>query len=136
MNIGKAALGILLAVLMLAGGLGAFHFGMDMPMDGSMEANCFMPGITEALCQMNLLEHIDAWQNLFAAIPSTNDILLLLVSLLALGALYVARKNFSPPKVLISRTQQAFLLYCRRRTPMIHMLQEAFSNGILHPKLF
>lgn len=127
-------LGIL--IFLPVGFFGFSHTNMVMGLDGQMSSgNCFMPGMTEVLCQMNPLEHIATWQNMFTAVPNQNDILLLLASLLALalGALFTAYRSTAPPVTAVLQPQ---FLYYKRRIPIIHLLQEAFSNGILHPKLF
>jgi len=121
------------------GFLGLGHTDITMKSDGQMSSsNCFMPGMTEVLCQMNPLEHIAAWQNMFTAVPSQNDVLLLLASLLALaiGALFIAHRSTAPPEVSVSSSQYAFFTYYKRHIPITSPLQEAFSNGILHPKIF
>jgi hypothetical protein len=123
-------------VFLLVGFFGLSHNNMATSSDGQMSSgNCFMPGMTEVLCQMNSLEHIAAWQNMFTAVPSQNDILLLLASLLtlALGALFTTHHSTAPPKTLVSQTS---FVYYKRYVPVLDPLQEAFSNGILHPKIF
>lgn len=111
---------------------------MAMEANGQMSSgNCFMPGMTEALCQMDPLEHIASWQSMFTAIPNQGDVVLLLLALLALalGALFIRSfRNIplpQPPAVL-----QTPFLYYKRHIPIIHPLQEALSSGILHPKIF
>jgi hypothetical protein len=118
------------------GFLGLGHTNMTMsPSEEMPSGKCFMPGMTEVMCQMNPFEHIAAWQSMFTAVPSQNDVLLLLVALLALalGALCITSRSTAPPKV---STSQPLFSYHRRRIPIFDPLQEAFSNGILHPKIF
>lgn len=131
----RISVAILLMTLVLLGGLGASHFGlnMKMQMDGSMSSNCFMPGMTAALCQMNPLEHIASWQSMFTMLPSQNDIVSLLLLLLTslLGLAWIGRIPIRAPSPRIS-TAQRF-----RREPFPpNPLQELFSSGILNPKLF
>ena len=131
----QALVGIALLVFLLVSFLGVAHADMTMGPDGQMSSgDCFMPGMTATLCQMNPLEHIATWQNMFTAVPS-NDILLLLASLLALalGALFTTHRSTAPPKTLVS---QISFVYYKRYIPVSDPLQEAFSNGILHPKFF
>ena len=132
----KALIGVALSVFLLVSFLGVAHADMTMGPDGQMSSgDCFMPGMTTTLCQMNPLEHIATWQNMFTAVPSQNDILLLLASLLALalGALFITHRSTAPPKTLVS---QISFVYYKRYIPVSDPLQEAFSNGILHPKIF
>jgi len=130
---------LLFAVLAFfsVGFLGLGHTNMTMSsMEEMPVGNCFMPGMTASLCQMNPLEHIATWQSMFTAIPSQGGILSLLAVLLALilGAVTLfSYRGVAPPKILIP---QLSYLYKRWRVPILDPLQEAFSNGILHPKIF
>jgi hypothetical protein len=83
---------------------------------------------------MDLLEHVAAWQSMFAAIPNQGDAAAILL-LLALGVslLLRAKRGTAVPKIPISQSSFA---YYRRYTPSMSPLQEAFSSGILHPKIF
>ena len=131
----RVGIALLIAAFLIAGVMGVPHLGMDMQMDGSMGSDCFMPGMTETLCQMNPLEHIATWQSMFTAVPSQNDALLLLASLfaLALVAFLLTHRSIAPPKA--PPLQLAFAYY-KQHIPIPNPLQEAFSNGILHPKIF
>ena len=105
---------------------------MNMNSGGQM-TNCPTMG-TAAICQMNPLEHIAAWQNLFIFTPNQNNILTLLLLLLAATFWFlrmfvryaISSLNIFPPGRHYARASASF------RTP----LQELFSNGILHPKIF
>ena len=140
MNFGKgtyirALFGILIAFAFLTSYFGVATIHAPMDSNGTM-SGCAMPGMA-TLCQMDPLEHITAWQNMFTAVPSQNDILLLLAFLLALalGALFLTHRSIAPPRVA-RVSQQKLFLYFKQRIPIIHPLQEAFANGILHPKIF
>ena len=133
-----ASIGIplLIAVLLIAGSAGVPHFGMDMTMDGNMGSNCFMPGMSATLCQMNPLEHLAAWQGVFVAVPSMSSFLLLLSILLALvlGRLLTRlHHTLAPPKL---NSLEPLTTYYKQYVPIPNQLQEAFSNGILNPKVF
>lgn len=139
MNFGKSTytrgfLGILLAFFFLASYFGAVTIEMPMDPDGTM-SGCAMPGMA-TLCKMDPLEHIATWQSMFTATPNQNDIFAMLLVLLsfALAAVLVhSRRNHAPPKLLIL---SSLFTYYKRRIPIASPLQEAFSNGILHPKIF
>lgn len=122
---------------LLVGLLGFSQAEMITGPDGDMSSSdCFMPGMTASLCQMNPLEHISTWQNMFTAVPSQSDIFLLLAVLLALVSSVVflhSYRNMAPQRVL---ALQPSLTYYKRHVPIVSSLQEAFSSGILHPKLF
>ena len=132
----KALIGVVLSVFLFVSFLGVAHADMTMGPDGQMSSNCpFMPGMA-TLCQMNPFEHIAAWQGMFTAVPNQNDILTILFLLaFALGVTLLVRANWSmaPPKTLAS---QSSFTYYKRYIPIMSPLQEAFSDGILHPKLF
>ncbi|PJE64539.1 MAG: hypothetical protein COU90_01725 [Candidatus Ryanbacteria bacterium CG10_big_fil_rev_8_21_14_0_10_43_42] len=129
---------LLFAVLafFLVSFFGLGHTNMATGPDGQMSSsNCFMPGMTASLCQMNPFEHIATWQSMFTAIPSQSDFVLLLFALLALSAFFIrSYQSMAPPQALV--LLQPVFAYYKRRMPIMHSLQEAFSNGILHPKIF
>lgn len=117
------------------------YFGvatMDMRMshDGTMASGCpFMPDMA-TLCQMQPLEHIAAWQSAFEATPNLHTalaVLLLLLSCVFTAVSLCPRPIPQLRKVLLHTSAHT---YYRRQIPIAHPLQEAFSNGILHPKLF
>lgn len=106
--------------------LSLFHFGMLMNGESHM-ANCpFMSGETD--CPMTLSEHMSAWQNAFVAIlPEVSA-----VFVAALLLLIIWREDFS--RSLYSNRYFEKIL-SREHVPS-GSLQELFSQGILHPKLF
>ena len=107
-------------------------YGMPMDSNGQM-SNCPFMGIT-ALCKMNPLEHMNAWQNLFAAIPSKAANPLAALLLLALFAVVFLRDFWNVKK---HQPVAIFRQRFREKTFVAHTsLQEAFSSGILNPKLF
>lgn len=125
--------GIALAIVFLSVlSLSLFHMPAGMEMTGSMSGCPFM-GHEETLCSMSVVDHIGAWKSAFlATIPG----LTLLLSALAAA-------------VVIFTVAPNLLLKQRYRVPIIpkeivervytfshRPLQELFSRGILHPKLF
>lgn len=111
---------------------GLFHLTMGMDITGNIAGCPFMTN-ERALCSMSVLDHIGSWQSAFSAVvPSLVLLLSALVAavlvLLVAPNLLLKRKFREPPlsRELIHRTY----LYSYRP------LQELFSNGILHPKLF
>lgn len=121
----------LLALLML-GAAGVQHVGMNMHGDGQMVPCPFMG--EGAICDMNPLEHIAAWQSAFAAsFQKDSGGALALILFAALLVLAWWRRLFTggdPP--LLRRWHSAIREGVRKPDP----LQEAFSNGVLHPKEF
>jgi hypothetical protein len=124
--------GFFLLLLVSSFSLAYFHTkGMsatDMPMPGCP----FMNDGIAVLCTMSPLEHIEAWQDMFLAIPVTSIILLCIVTLVfAVPFLYSPK--WSPPRLLVL---QLIPLHTAKRSPFQSYIQEAFSSGILNPKLF
>lgn len=126
---------VTLFVFIAGGFLGMSHFGMNMSGDGVTASHCLIPMVGED-CQMSLSEHIAEWQNMFAAIHvSIISIATILVSLAIFLVSYFLYKFV--PKTF-PRQSSFFILfkpYFRRPVPIFDQLQEAYSNGILNPKL-
>lgn len=118
--------------LLTAALFGLFYFVADTNNSGSALGCPFMN--TPTLCAMNPFEHIAVWQNMFAAsIPGKTAFLFALALVIALVASLV--RNFE-------RADQAVLLFVRphrsisQKSIARNSLQEAFSGGILHSKIF
>ncbi len=103
---------------------------MAMDEYGNMQGCPYMNGAV--VCKMNPLEHVAAWQNMFTALPATMNLVAALVY--ALLAVAFIRITWTVPTV------EPASLYAQRfkYRPHIaaHVLQEAFSRGILNPKTF
>lgn len=121
-----------LLALLLFGSAGMMHFGMGMQSDGKM-APCPFSG-EGAICTMNPLEHIAAWQNAFTTIvQNERDLALLLVGLVLLLTVGFWRELFTKRDL---RSLQRWHSVLREEFNIFDPLQEAFSNGILNPKVF
>jgi hypothetical protein len=101
---------------------------MDVPMPGCP----FMNDGVAVLCTMSPLEHIEAWQDMFLAIPVTSIILLCIVAL-AFAVPFLYSPKWSPPRL---RAFEFTPLYTTQKLSFQSYIQEAFSSGILNPKLF
>lgn len=132
----KSLLSMAAMTLFLLAAFGAPHFGMSMTMDdqGNMTmSDCYMPGMT-AICNMTAIEHIASWQSTFVSIVQeygSTMLLLLLFAVIAIAIVWV-RQQYPPPK---NRNVYRYRVRQARRLPLT-LLQELFSNGILHPKIF
>ncbi|MBI4088355.1 hypothetical protein HY418_03175 [Candidatus Kaiserbacteria bacterium] len=127
----KIFIAIVALSFFLLGSFGVLHFGMMQP-DGQMSGCPFMD--EGAICQMNPLEHLAAWQSAFTTtIPGKSLASLLLLSLLPFLALQIGRHNFAKDK---DSPVQIFRVRYRERLFFPSPLQEAFSNGILNSKVF
>lgn len=130
-NLKKAALSFLVLAFVFGTLFGVSHFGMGTKMMGGQMGPCpLMPGV--AICNMTPLQHIAAAQTMFNTLPQQNNILLLLLMLLAsiITAAVLSRSFLSPPKTVLPR------FVPRQEYVSFSPLQEAFSNGILHSKVF
>ena len=114
---------------------GLTQFNMDMTMGDGM-VNCPFAGHSMSICKMNPMEHIQEWQSMFTTLPAKDTLSSLISILLALLALLGLRffRKFSLhdqpwPEVYISP------FYLRKRQ-IFDPLKEAFSSGILNPKIF
>ncbi len=120
------------AAFFLVGFLPIAHAGMDMT-TGQM-TNCFFMSEEARVCIMNPLEHITAWQGMFAATFDKGlfATILYLLSILALAVtvrpLSYAKIADPPRHVLISYFPNDY----RGENPM----RELFSSGILNPKTY
>lgn len=126
-------------ILLCALVLWTMLFGMSQ-MSANMstmdsKANCLFGGHSMAICQMNPMEHIQEWQSMFTMLPAQNTLLLLfaLFAFLAISKLrFWSRFSIPEPPLLLSRNQHAVTHSFRIFDP----LKEAFSSGILNPKIF
>ncbi len=112
--------------------LGASQFGMGMEMSGKM-VNCPFTGHSMSVCKMNPLEHIEEWQSMFTAIPA-KDVVTIFFLLLVIVALTTLSfwSRFSIPDIRYLYTR----LFSKKKFHIPNPLEEAFSQGILNPKLF
>lgn len=110
-----------------------FHMsgGMNMDIQGGM-ADCPFMEHGEVICSMDVVSHIGAWK---AAFTSVLPIIVTLVLVAGAVALYT-----SSPFIFPTRGKPIPIRFSVLRTRTYSYsyrpLQELFSNGILHPKLF
>jgi len=101
-------------------------------MSGGM-TDCPFMSHEEVVCPMNLVDHIGVWKSVFLSVLP-NITLFLLIAGVATFIVSVA------PNLLqkIQYTSLPLSIYLQSKTPtfLYRPLQEMFSNGILHPKLF
>jgi hypothetical protein len=119
-------------LLFLLGAMGISLFHMSMDMSGGM-SNCLFQAQAEVICPMNLADHIGAWKSTFLAVAPTIMLLLAVAGVVALVT------SFAPHLLAAKHRLKPILhrqLGERTYTFSYRPLQELFSNGILHPKLF
>lgn len=129
-------IGFALSLVFIAITFFGLNMGMDMRHDGTMSGCMFDQSLT---CPMNYQEHVNHWQQIFAAIqPAQSATPALLVGIALGGAAflfssffrrttYQDERNYIPPDIWKQRTILAKL--------SDHILQ-ALSNGILQPKRY
>ncbi len=113
---------------------GISQMSMDMStMDG--KANCPFGGHSMAICQMNPMEHIQEWQSMFTMLPAQNTLLILftLFAFLAIRKLSAWNKLSIPEPPLVYSSGRSG---SANNLQIFDPLKEAFSNGILNPKIF
>ena len=121
---------LLFIVALLLGSVGIFHLGMMMQNEGMMTGCPFSPGVS--LCTMSPLEMIPAAGRVFTALPVEASRLLVFLALVLVGYSFsIISKEISPPQLYFSQSTDASHVFVPFRA-----LQEFFSRGILHPKLF
>ena len=113
--------------------LGLSQMSMDMStMDG--KANCPFGGHSMAICQMNPMEHIQEWQSMFTMLPAQNTLLLLFALFAFLFFIRKLHSKFSIPEppFTLPRNRSSY----SQSFQIFDPLKEAFSSGILNPKVF
>ena|SRR3989338_7892036 len=108
----------------------SFSFGvttMQMDKDGNM-SDCPFMGM-DAICQMDIFEHIGAFQNVFTVIPG-KSILFVIVLALVLVSLAIKRQSGIPPDNLRFFTRESL------RLPNFNKILLALSDGVIQPKLY
>lgn len=112
--------------------LSFFYMSTGMDMQSGM-SDCPFMSHQETICPMSVMDHVGAWKDMFlSVIPS-------LILLLALAGVSVLVASVAPnllqsirylsPPMHKARFRQSYTFSYRP-------LQELFSSGILHPKLF
>lgn len=124
----QSLLTLFVVSLLLVGSFGISHAGMSMDMEGTMTDCPFMPGVS--ICSMSPLEMIAASQSFLSTVTLGQDSALLLLISVAL-VLSISPNFLAPPKVSIR-----YRFPKQKQRPLFNFLVEAFSNGILNPKLF
>lgn len=130
-NASKISLYLGIATLLLVGFVCVPSIGMNMQMDGTMNNCPFMPGVS--ICTMTALEHIAASQSMFNALPLDKDFSFIFLVILALLLLShnILKLFVLPPRLVRARDFLSHQGYI----PLHNYLQEAFSNGILNPRI-
>ncbi len=99
--------------------------------------NCPFAGSMTKICSMGAVEHISRWQSLFTTTAPQKAITFALLILLAVVFVAVAilKRNLF---LLFSFYATRWRLYIKQNPhlSLFNPLREAFSQGILNPKIF
>lgn len=119
---------VFLSVLFLS----LFHMPVGMDMSEKMSGCPFMSH-EEVLCSMSTLDHLAAWKSAFSAV--TPSFTLFFFTLVAAVTILAIAPN------LLHRQRYRQYIFSKEFLDRIYTfsyrpLQELFSRGILHPKLF
>jgi hypothetical protein len=104
--------------------------GMNMSAEMT---DCPFMANSEVICAMNVSDHIGAWKSVFLSTVPT------LILLLAVAGVAVFIASIAPNllrKINYASPPLLRWLEIRNYSFSYRPLQELFSNGILHPKLF
>jgi len=115
---------------LLVGVFGMSQIGANV---NGTNMKCPFANHSESLCKMNPMEHLQEWQSMFTTLPIKNTIFSLLYVLLALLGLRFFR-NFS--LIDIPQPKRHINFYYLRDFFIRNPIKEAFSSGILNPKIF
>lgn len=128
----KFLVSVVLAAFLVVGIFGLSHIVMNMTAGDDALGCLFMN--TPTLCAMNPFEHIAMWQSTFAASFSKEIFSLLMLTLLIVLFIFTSQgleRSRKTPPLLVRVWHHIYRVFIAKDP-----LQEAFSNGILHPKIF
>lgn len=111
---------------------GLFAVGGDV---ADPTQKCPFSNHSMVICQMNPTEHIQEWQSMFTMLPVQSAVL----ALLALFAFFAICKFKLRNRVSLSDPALVHSQRHRARYADFHIfdpLKDAFSNGIINPKVF
>lgn len=114
-----------------------YTLGMEMREDGKM-SGCLFDGKAE-ICPMTFSDHLSRWQGMFTAIPQkAYSLVALFLLILAFSAFLFFNLRRRSLLLLFSRLSDRWRLYLKQNPhlPLFNHLKEAFSQGILNPKIY
>lgn len=129
----KILAGTILALFLGLMFVSLFNMSGALEMSHGM-SDCPSMADQEVICAMNLGEHIGAWKAVFFSLIPPAFVLLLSLGVSVL--IIVRAPHLLKSRLLFKIPIHWSQLQCKTYTYTIRPLQELFSNGILHPKLF
>lgn len=131
MYLGKLLTSILIATFLLVGVTGVLYSGMMMGHGEMGMPGCPLMVHSATLCTMNPLEHLNMWQNMFAAILMQSAVMVLL---LLLALLFVYR--FNQYLWLLHPSPQPVRIFYDPEVATYDPLWQFITHGLMHPKIF
>lgn len=130
MKLSKTTIAIFILALFIVTAFFGSRLIMMTDAQGHMAPCPFMSG-SGSLCNMNALQHINAWQSLFVA---TTPIVILLFLMLSL--LFAAFPREALEKDDLAKTASSIFKNAHLDSLVFNPLRIALSKGILHPKRY
>lgn len=127
---------VLLSLFFIVG-FGLSHsLGMEMRDNGTM-GGCMFDG-QAAICPMTFAEHLSKWQDMFTVIPQKSIILIQLLVLISTFAIVAFALRQHLLLSLFSYFSERWKFYIKNNPnlALFDRLREAFSQGILNPKIY
>lgn len=128
----KLLISIIIAAFLFAGVTGVAYSGLMMGHGIDDMIGCSLLDNEMTLCNMNPLDHISAWQNMFAAIPALSTVILLL---LLLALFFVLRQNRYLWLPYPSPQSDYYISHSPDQA-VSDTLQRFIARGLMHPKIF
>ena len=119
---------MLVAVIFMTTAGGALSSHMMMQ-DGAMMQDCPFMGVA-ALCNMSPLQHMAAWQTMFASTaPQLTALLILLV-------LSTVLSRFLDDFLVRRRSRPRLIFYIKSEVEIFDHVRLALARGLIHPKIY
>lgn len=114
-------------------GFAGFMTGMK---SGNIMSDC--PFDSQSACNMNLSQHIDAWQGMFAGLPQNDGSsgIAVLAFILIIGSVLFPNRYFSD---IFKNNYCNWRFYIKKKISVFkdfNYFTEIFSGGILNPKTY
>lgn len=122
---------------LIIGGFGlSYSLGMEMKDNGTM-GGCMFDG-QAAICPMTFAEHLSKWQGMFTVIPQKSTVIIQLLALISTFVIAAFTLRQRLLLLLFSYFSERWKLYLKNNPhlPLFDRLREAFSQGILNPKIY
>lgn len=127
----------LIAIISLSAFSLMYFSDMKMRGDGTM-SGCMFNGQAE-ICLMSPIEHLNAFQERFSAVPQRDEFFVFLFVLIsAVGILLLFNITRHPLLVLLHRLFDQWRFYLKQNPDLslFNLLSKAFAQGILNSRIY